>query len=507
MFIAHHPSAIVTHLKALLPDGTLSDAAWMALSGTVAHMFNAPDESPPEELPPSAQKPTQKRTSSQQSVAPDLPSPSAKRARTAGEDEIQDLIPAALLEQIVESSPPEDESDAHPDDGKEEPAAQAASPVYHTTVSNNMARAAKRREKNQQEREVKRKSSIGLYQPPASANAVEQAIFNSITKADEDAFSWLFKQPVQTTKAESPILFQDAISEPYKVASSLVKKANLVGSEAAWKGAADFINTWRHSGSPFQDVPSLPSSQLAGRRSLLPWSQPKSIVSQSISVDTMLRRAFTMAEHFEKKAAVAQLQYRWTMAFLGYSYTKKIESLREEDKLHNGSKGRRNGKGSIRTEAMDTIMESVGSTTLSRANFRRYIASGMRWWEAASTLGWGGILSLPCDDISRNWVEKELTAGLWHVWLGFVKHTRLDIYIAGKEFETWLGIDGIEGGSLIGKETLRIEKFLEKIEEVQDSDEESCTLSQQPESQQSEWERPTKALLQMKLTDLFKPQR
>jgi hypothetical protein len=55
---------------------------------------------------------------------------------------------------------------------------------------------------------------------------------------------------------------------------------------------------------------------------------------------------------------------------------------------------------------------------------------------------------MPSDNISNMWVEKKLTSVEWKVWLDLVRRIQPDAYTASRKLDAWLGVEGIEGGSL-----------------------------------------------------------
>lgn len=498
MFIADAPDSIVTHLQALLPSGVVSDAAWKALFGAISHRFPDLAEG---ETPPSAQKPAGSGLLAKRSTANGASgTPAAKRVRTVVEEddpgtseEDDDLDTEGLLEQIVQASQPDNNTRS------------ADNVVYK--VSSNIRRTMRKQEKRKERREENRKESIGLIKPKPNATPSERKAYATVSREDERLFAWIFNLKVETKEGELPLRFWDAMSSPYETATSLLQKARLAGGDSAWEDAADFIKTWRRTGTPFKDdfAHSLASTQVKRTSAavLYPWNRESP--SPTKSVDKMLRFAFDMADHFEKKTVMTQLQYRWAMAFLGYTYAKKRKALEEEDEQVGRHGGRRHGKGHRASEALRAVYNSLGSMSMSYERFKERVNSGNRWWEAAETLSWIGILGIPCA--SKSWVEREVRAKEWRAWLQIVLHINPDMYAAGKAFEGWLGTDGIEGGSLNGKEPLQIESRLALGTAVNLRDEEvhdDVDLT----TQESQYERePKKPLRQLKLTDLFKPQR
>jgi hypothetical protein len=93
------------------------------------------------------------------------------------------------------------------------------------------------------------------------------------------------------------------------------------------------------------------------------------------------------------------------------------------------------------------------------------------------------------DEVNSNWVEKVLCVGEWRVWLELAKRVNPEAYAASMALDAWLGLDGIAGKPISGKETLCIEVAAPistlDIEEIpntnvedEDKDEESMLLLQ-----------------------------
>ena len=173
----------------------------------------------------------------------------------------------------------------------------------------------------------------------------------------------------------------------------------------------------------------------------------------------------------------------------------------------------RNGKGNLRTEARTALLPLVCDTITEkdRRTFKKRLQRATRWYNAADRLGWGSLCLMPHDQITNTWVEQTLRVREWHIWLDLVKRANPDVYTASKALDSWLGSESIAGGSIEGKETLRIEAELPTtiydidLDEVQDSDEDedfTPTLSQGV-VQSTE---PARLLHQLTLPELFKPQ-
>lgn len=82
----------------------------------------------------------------------------------------------------------------------------------------------------------------------------------------------------------------------------------------------------------------------------------------------------------------------------------------------------------------------------------------LRWHTAASELSWGVLCLMPHDVITNPWAEDDLLVGPWHLWLQLVKRINEDAWEASRALKTWLGSEGLAGGSICKKETLYIEE-------------------------------------------------
>ncbi len=118
---------------------------------------------------------------------------------------------------------------------------------------------------------------------------------------------------------------------------------------------------------------------------------------------------------------------------------------------------------------------------------------------------------MPYDQITNNWVEQTLRVGEWHIWLELVKKVNPDAYTASKALDSWLGSESITGGSIHGKEKLRVEAELPttiyevEVEEVQDSKEDEDFAPTQSQAMAPSAE-PAQRLRQLTLPKLFRPQ-
>jgi hypothetical protein len=200
------------------------------------------------------------------------------------------------------------------------------------------------------------------------------------------------------------------------------------------------------------------------------------------------------------------------MAFLGRAYADKVALLEQEDqKAGRGQRRSRKGRGNLRTEARTALLPLVCDKTTDREKriFKRRLHRATRWYEAANRLGWGSLCLMPHGLITNTWVEQTLRVGEWRVWLELVEKVKPDAYAASKALNSWLGSESIAGGPIDGKRALRIETELPatvyEVEEVQDSDDDEDLAPTQSQAMVLSAE-PSRALRQLTLPELFKPQ-
>jgi hypothetical protein len=119
---------------------------------------------------------------------------------------------------------------------------------------------------------------------------------------------------------------------------------------------------------------------------------------------------------------------------------------------------------------------------------------------------------MPHDEIPNSWIESTLRVGELNVWLDLVKKENLDVYAASKALDSWLGPDGISGGSIDSKKTLSIEAeapaTIHEIDEIGDSEDEEDDRRIVVSQTQLTLKRPVSAqnkMRQMSLLDLFHP--
>jgi hypothetical protein len=454
VLVAHSILAAIWLLREMLP-AALADDSWQQLVAAAQSLSgHAATPSPP----PSTQPP----------------------ATVQMEDTVSDLDTASGAE-------PDSESDADPVQSHKRKAHAASlelapkrvctpsltspapssddKPQCIVTVTNNNRRSHLRIQNKITKVQERRKLDLGLLPPAKDASAAEKHAYQAIVPADVQHVSWLLKQPA----GDDTNLYHKADS-PYKTATDMLSKARAVGHQDAWSNAASFLSSWRQHGTPFcsQEPAALSQRQARTRR-------------DNTATDlASFQYVWRTCDYYDSQLTSAIIKYRWAMALLGRAYASKIAQAQDSDGTASSNTSRnRRGKGKARTEAVDSLLRAVSSANPShqeRDGFRRRLSRATRWYTAATTLGWGSLCLMPSDDISNTWVEKKLTSVEWKVWLDLVRRIQPDAYTASRKLDAWLGVEGIEGGSLQDKETLCIEAgppaVVCEVEEVADSDSE-----------------------------------
>ncbi|KAF1354564.1 hypothetical protein EJ07DRAFT_39385, partial [Lizonia empirigonia] len=81
----------------------------------------------------------------------------------------------------------------------------------------------------------------------------------------------------------------------------------------------------------------------------------------------------------------------------------------------------------------------------------------VKWFRIAESFGWGVLLVMPDDVIHKSWIEQNIRSWGIDVFINLVKRERPGVCLAAKQFDEWLGPEGIAGGNIDGKTTLSIE--------------------------------------------------
>lgn len=89
------------------------------------------------------------------------------------------------------------------------------------------------------------------------------------------------------------------------------------------------------------------------------------------------------------------------------------------------------------------------------------------------------MLVMPEDVLPKTWIEQTIRSWGVDVFIELLRRERPDVCLAAKQFDEWLGPEGIAGGDIKEKKRLRIElnapDAVHRIEEVGDSDDDSDT--------------------------------
>lgn len=441
VFVAHSVLSAIWLLRETLADDALPNDGWDRLVCAAESLAEDSMVGPPSAQKPSA-SPLARRN---KRPAPTAQASSPKRART----------------EAVES-----------------PAAsqQAEEPVEEqrtiTTVTNNNRDAERKRIKAYEAAQVERSLDLGLVAPDKKAVDDERGAYAAVPVKDKAIIAWLFKQDA-VDKHQKKTDFYNAVKSPYLKARDFLAKARALGSPSSQEHAAHFLQIWRKQGSLFGDgAPEGFSSQALRVR------EPRVYPSEPTSLDGMFRRAWDRCAVYEEVVKSVHIKYRWAQALLGKAMVDKLEQLKRSDKLLSDSKTSRFGKGQRRTEAIDTLMLLVfpqqNPSKSERDMFRDRLAKAGKWYRIAEGLGWGVLLVMPEDVLPKTWIEQTIRSWGVDVFIELLKRERPDVCLAAKQFDEWLGPEGIAGGDINGKKTLSIELnapgTTHRVEEIEDSD-------------------------------------
>lgn len=341
--------------------------------------------------------------------------------------------------------------------------------------------------------------------PPETAPPKEWAAYASISLQDEPLIAWLIQQPIEGED------FYNHVRMPYTIVCAMVDKARAIGNSSSQTSAAAFFQSWRQHGNPFAAYEALESRSLPSTRN----GERPSQRSLANTHQNVLTSAWDFCDRYEQQVDMMHIKYRWAMALLGQAYVNKIEEIKREDAAaSNDTTHNRYGKGKVRTQAIEALLPLFSSapTSKERDKFKRRLNRSTRWYEVAKALGWGILCLMPHDAVSPNWVEREVPVGPWNVWMTLVAKINPVAHNASKALDTWLGSEGIAGGSISDKETLYMETSepmpATQIEEIQDSEGESEGESEEdvepPQSQATSL--PPRRSRPLTLLELCKPQ-
>lgn len=453
VFVAHSVLSAIWLLRETLADDALSNDGWDRLVCAAESLAEGSMVEPPSAQKPSASPLAQRR----KRPAPSAQMSSPKRARTeAGESPVPPSETAGELEapdaQLAEEQQP-----------------------AITSVTNNNRRAERQRIKAYEAAQVERSLDLGLVAPDKKAVDDERGAYAAVPVKDKAVIAWLFKQDA-VDRHQKKTDFYNAVKSPYLKARDFLAKARALGSPSSQEHAAHFLQIWRKQGNLFGDgAPEDFSSQALRAR------EPRVHPSEPTSLDGVFCRAWDRCTVYEEVVKSVHIKYRWAQALLGKAMVDKLEQLKRSDRLLNNSKTSRFGKGQRRTEAIDTLMLLVfpqqNPSKSERDLFRDRLAKAGKWYRIAEGLGWGVLLVMPEDVLPKTWIEQTIRSWGVDVFIELLKRERPDVCLAAKQFDEWLGPEGIAGGDIKGKKRLSIELnapgAVHRIEEVSDSDADS----------------------------------
>jgi hypothetical protein len=491
VFVAHSVLSAIWLLRETLADDALSNDGWDRL---VCAAQSLAEDGVVE--PPSAQKPSASPLPQREKrAAPSLQTLPLKRARIESED------PPA-------SSPL----------GGPQPEEPGGEQRTTTTVTNNNRRAERQRIKAYEAALVERSLNLGLVAPDRKAADDERGAYAAVPVKDKEVIAWLFKQKAVDGNRKE-IDFYHAVKTPYVKACQFLAKARALGSPSSREHAAHFLQIWRERGKLFGSGGGVAahyhtvSSQTQHIRSSLascsPWD----------TADKTFCDAWERCSVYNKVVKSVHIEYRWAQALLGKALTDKLAQIKHSDGLVSRDVTNRFGKGQRRSEAIDSLIRLVNSnpepSKKARDHFRDHLARAVKWYRVAEGLGWGVLLVMPEDVIHKSWIEQDIRSWGIDVFIELVKRERPDVCLAARQFDEWLGPDGIAGGEIKGKAALSIEskplETTDKVEEIRDSEGESDSEGEDADGrveiaqlQVRSQSAPAAALRQTTLPELFK---
>lgn len=483
VFIAHSLLSAIWLLRETLPEGSLDDDGWQKLVS--AGVALAADDL--NSVPPSAQRAAATIDSDNEPGGPPL-----KRKAPPSPIPTPSWSPKRGRRGTLTPRPGPSTQEQSP---VQSPEAPEPSPVHITTVTNNNRRAEQTREKKRAAAVERKRQSLGLEEPANSAEPAEKIAYRTIAPADDPDIAWIIKQPVG-----KDCDFYTKTKSPYRTACSMLAKARAIGSQPTWYNVATFLQAWRERGTPVPSrntaIDGAVSSQMARR------------AHSANGCDGVFQQAWHMSHYCEQQMATVMIEYRWAMALLGRAYANKVGRIQQNNP--SSSRGR-DGRGAVKSEAIDSLLLLVhpASTSEERKPFVRRLNRATRWYQAAETLGWGSLCLMPTDVVSTNWVEKDVLAHEWSIWLNLIQRVNKDACAASIALDNWLGAEGIQGGPIQGKEMLCIEQkgapVVCEVEEIADSADEEGSDSDFECTSRSV-KSASRPLRQLTLLELFKPQ-
>lgn len=427
VFVAHSMLAAVWLLRMSLPAACVPPAMWARLAQSAASAGNT---SPANNT----------GTHSREERSPQSPL-TGKRRRVA-----------SVEKEVEEEEPEETEEQAASDVVSGRHRARKLS----TSVSNHNRQAEKRRDAKRLKTTAHRRQDLGLEAPGLDAPAAETAAHQAITPADEPTVAWIIKQPA------GPHDFFNATKHPYVTANTMLRCARAVGNDTAKIHAAYFVHNWRRSGHPL--VLESHASALVPQAAAAAAASAQAIAQDPFHVE------WAAVSFSEAVTATAGVVYRWGMASLGRRYQRKVDALKSAAASTTDAPAHQGNDQKLRNQAKKAIWEEKKPPCSWKA-YNARLKRSRRWYQAAETLGWGLLVLIPADIVTPNWVEQTLRAAEWDIWLQLVQRVNPGAVEASRSFDAWLGVQGLEHGSLSGAKTLRIEMAQgSRITEVADSD-------------------------------------
>lgn len=484
IFIAHSALAATWLLREMLPSDALPNDSWERLVCAVQSLAEDSNNSIVE--PPSAQKHPN--------------SPVLERSKRPAPSTLV-LSPKRTCLETLETPA------ASPQPS--EPLVEEQRTI--TTVTNHNRRAEQKRIKEHEAAVARHSVELGLVAPDRQATDSERGAYASIPLKDKEVISWIIKQPA--TNADKQTLdFYNAVKTPYLRARDFLAKARALGNPLSQEHAAQFLQVWRQRGTLFSGGVAAryntPLSQQQRLRAVVARS------SQQNSTDQLFCSAWERCDLYDEVMKSVHIEYRWAQALLGQALANKVAQIKHNDSISSNNKSaNRYGKGFVRSEAIDSLMQLVNPnaypTKKERDVFRARLAKASKWYEIAESLGWGVFLVMPEDSISKTWIEHTVRAWGLQVFIRLVRRERPDVCLAARQFDTWLGLEGIAGGAIGGKKTLGIELDVPEVacevQEINDSEDEAddrVEIVQPPIRLNSRV--PAASLRQTTLPELFK---
>jgi hypothetical protein len=481
VFIANSLLSAIGLVRDMLPRHTLGEDGWQRLVHAAQALAVDVEAVPPSAqnagvIPSSDEEPSSLPLARKRKLPPTLASPGSSWRRPSAPPV------GSRQEESPEPSSPLLQSPKSP-------------PAYVTTVTNHNHRAEQKRASRQEKAAARKRISIGLRKPTDTASVEEKTSYSTIAPADEAEIAWVIKQPVGQDSD-----FYTMTSSPYKTACSLLASARAVGSQHTWHNAAIFLRSWRERGTPVPTRTSATEGTMSTQIAHLPSSTNSPSITNGCDAD--FERAWHVSNYCEQRLAAAVIEHRWAMALLGRAYAAKIKQLQDEN---TGTP-----LPPLKTKAINSLLHLVCPHALpqERKVLVRRLTCATRWYSATETLGWGSLCLMPPDNRFNRWVEKEVLAYEWPIWLQLVKRVSPEAHAASQTLDRWLGVQAIQGGPIQSDSRLFIEEkgpsVVYEVEEITDSTDEESDSSVEDTTRIPKGS--IRRFRQLSLLELFKPQ-